>query len=148
MSGSYLVFESVDLLYYDLDKTTLTRGESYIESPKYLINKGATINPKNEKDDKCFQYALTLALNYNRIKKKDLEKILKIKWKDIDFLSHQKDWKKFEQNNNSIALNVLFISHKSEELTLAYELEHNFMQENQVLLLMINGGPKNVIISL
>ena len=91
MSGSYLVFESVDLLYYDLDKTTLTRGESYIESPKYLINKGATINPKNEKDDKCFQYALTLALNYNRIKKKDLEKILKIKWKDIDFLSHQKD---------------------------------------------------------
>ena len=86
--------------------------------------------------------------NYNRIKKKDLEKILKIKWKDIDFLSHQKDWKKFEQNNNSIALNVLFISHKSEELTLAYELEHNFMQENQVLLLMINGGPKNVIISL
>ena len=148
MSGSYLVFESVDLLYYDLDKTTLTRGESYIESPKYLINKGATINPKNEKDDKCFQYALTLALNYNRIKKKDLEKILKIKWKDIDFLSHQKDWKKFEQNNNSITLNVLFISHKSEELTLAYELEHNFMQENQALLLMINGGPKNVIISL
>ena len=86
--------------------------------------------------------------NYNRIKKKDLEKILKIKWKDIDFLSHQKDRKKFEQNNNSIALNVLFISHKSEELTLAYELEHNFMQENQALLLMINGGPKNVIISL
>ena len=86
--------------------------------------------------------------NYNRIKKKDLEKILKIKWKDIDFLSHQKDWKKFEQNNNSIALNVLFISHKSEELALAYELEHNFMQENQALLLMINGGPKNVIISL
>ena len=77
-----------------------------------------------------------------------MEKILKIKWKDIDFLSHQKDWKKFEQNNNSIALNVLFISHKSEELTLAYELEHNFMQENQVLLLMINDGPKNVIISL
>ena len=77
-----------------------------------------------------------------------MEKILKIKWKDIDFLSHQKDWKKFKQNNNSIALNVLFISYKSEELTLAYELEHNFMQENQVLLLMINDGPKNVIISL
>ena len=49
MSGSYVVFESVHLLYYDLDKTTLTRGESYIESPKYLINKGATINPKMKK---------------------------------------------------------------------------------------------------
>ena len=94
MSGSYFAFESLDLLYYDLHKTTLRRGESDIESPKCLINKGATINPKNEKDDKCFQYALTLTLNYNRTKK-DLEKILKIKWKDIDFLSHQKDWKKF-----------------------------------------------------
>ena len=94
MSGSYFALESLDLLYYDLHKTTLTRGESDIESPKCLINKGATINPKNEKDDKCFQYALTLTLNYNRTKK-DLEKILKIKWKDIDFLSHQKDWKKF-----------------------------------------------------
>ena len=28
------------------------------------------MNPKNKKDDKCFQYALTLALNYNKIKKK------------------------------------------------------------------------------
>ena len=64
-------------MYYDLDKTTLTRGESYIESPKYLINKWEKINPKNEKDDKCFQYALTLALNYNRIKKKRFGKNIK-----------------------------------------------------------------------
>ena len=33
-------------------------------------NKRATINPKNKKDDKCFQYALTLSLNYDEIKKK------------------------------------------------------------------------------
>ena len=31
-------------------------------------NKKATINPKN-KEDKCFQYALTAALNYEKIKK-------------------------------------------------------------------------------
>ena len=31
-------------------------------------NKKTTINPKN-KDDKCFQYALTVALNYVQIKK-------------------------------------------------------------------------------
>ena len=29
--------------------------------------KKATINPKNKKDDKCFQYAITAALNYQQI---------------------------------------------------------------------------------
>ena len=36
-------------------------------------NKKATINPKN-KDDKCFQYALTVTLNYQNIKN-NLERI-------------------------------------------------------------------------
>ena len=31
-------------------------------------NKKATINPKND-DDNCFPYALTVALNYQNIKK-------------------------------------------------------------------------------
>ena len=74
-----------------LHKTSLKRLGSYIESPEWLKTKEATINPKNEKDNKCFQYALTIALNYNEIKKKVLENILKkIKRKDIDFLLQQK----------------------------------------------------------
>ena len=40
-------------------------------------NKKATINPKNN-DEKCFQYALTVALNYEQIKK-DAQGISKIK---------------------------------------------------------------------
>ena len=39
-----------------------------IDSPKWLQNKKPTINPKIN-DDKCFQYALTSALNYKNIKK-------------------------------------------------------------------------------
>ena len=39
--------------------------------------KKATINPKN-KDDKCFQYTLTVALNYEKIKK-DPQRISKSK---------------------------------------------------------------------
>ena len=31
-----------------------------------------------------------------------------------DFPTHSKDWENFETNNKSIALNVLFISHKKE----------------------------------
>ena len=55
----------------------LNRGGSYINSPNLLKNKKATINPKNN-DDKCFQYALTVALNYQNIKK-DTQRISKIK---------------------------------------------------------------------
>ena len=43
------------------------------------VNKGATINPKNEKDNKCFQWSTISGLNYNKIKEKDLKKILKLK---------------------------------------------------------------------
>ena len=63
----------------------------------------------------------------------------KIKHEDTDFSSHQRDWKKFEQNNESIALNVLFASQNSEEITFVHESEHTFKRENNVLLLMING---------
>ena len=55
MKGSDYVFENVDLLYYSLHKTRLRRGGSYIKSSEWLTNKRATINPKNDKDDNCFQ---------------------------------------------------------------------------------------------
>ena len=48
MNGSEFVFNSVDLLYYHLQKISLKRGESNKDSPEWLKNKGATINPKNK----------------------------------------------------------------------------------------------------
>ena len=59
-------FESIDLLYYSLHKTTLKRGVSYIKSPKWLRNKGAAINPKS-KDNKCLRDAIVTSLNYEKI---------------------------------------------------------------------------------
>ena len=50
-SGSNFVFESVDLLAVNIHKTDLKRGKSYIKSSKWILNKRATINPKN-KDNK------------------------------------------------------------------------------------------------
>ena len=67
MRGSEFVYDSVDVLYYNLKKVSLSRGGSYIDSPKSLKSKKATIHPKNE-DDKCFQYALNIALNHEQIK--------------------------------------------------------------------------------
>ena len=50
MDGSHFTFHGVDALYYDLNKVSLSRGRSYIDSPKRLKNKKATINPKNNDD--------------------------------------------------------------------------------------------------
>ena len=78
MIGSEFVPDSIDLLYYKMQKTNLSRkGSSFIDSPKWLKNKKSTINPKNN-DNNCFQYALTVALNYQNIKKEP-QRISKIK---------------------------------------------------------------------
>ena len=63
--GSEFKFNSVDLMSYHLQKTSLRRSGSYIYSPRWSRNKRATINRKNIKGDNCFQYASTVALNYN-----------------------------------------------------------------------------------
>ena len=46
-------FESVELLEYKLHKIKLKRGGSHIDSPEWIRNKRATINPKNEDYNIC-----------------------------------------------------------------------------------------------
>ena len=78
-------------------------------------------------------------INLQQIAKKEFENIFKkIKHEDKDFSSQKRDWENFEQNNESIALNVLFSSQDGEEITLVYKSEHNLKWEKRVLLLMIN----------
>ena len=77
MRGSEFEFDGVNFLYYDFNKTSINRGGSYIDSPKWLKDKKSTINPKRN-DDKCFQYVVTLALNLDKIKK-DPQRVSKIK---------------------------------------------------------------------
>ena len=100
-----------------------------------MAKKKATINPKN-KDDKCFPYALTVALNYEQIEKYP-QRISKIKpfidqynWKEIDFPSHSKDWKKSESNNKSIAPNILYVPYNTEKIRHAYKSKYNLNREN------------------
>ena len=59
-------------------------------SPDWILSKKATINPKNEKDNKCFQWSIVLGLNYNKIKEKELKKILKGLIQIFHF--SQRDW--------------------------------------------------------
>ena len=88
-----------------------------------------------------------MALNQEQIKK-DPQRITKIKpfidqynWKEIDF-PPKNDWKKFELNNNSIALNILCVPDNTEEIRHASKSKYNLKHENQVILLMITNGEK------
>ena len=77
-NGSKFTHESVALLYYYFQKIDIRRAESYIKSPDWVVSKKATINPKNEKENKCFQWSIISGLNYNKIKEKHLKKKTKI----------------------------------------------------------------------
>ena len=91
-----------------LHRVRLRRGGSYIKSPEWLLHKGGTINLKNKNDDECLRWSTISALNCNEITKKEFENIFKkIKHEDKDFLLHERDCENFEQNNESISLNVL-----------------------------------------
>ena len=147
MRGSDFEFDGVNLLYYNFNKISLNRGGSYIEPAKWIKDKKSIINTKNN-DHKCFQYAVTLALNYDKIDKNH-QRTSKIRpfidqynWKDIDYPATSKDWKKFEQNNELIAINILCVPHNTRKIHIAYKSRHNLTREKQVILLMITDGEK------
>ena len=64
--GSDFIFDSVQLMYFKCHQVNFRRVGSYINFPDWIKKKKVTINPNNE-DDKYFQYAVTVALNYGEI---------------------------------------------------------------------------------
>ena len=97
-------------------------------SSEWLRNKKESI----ANGDNCFQNALDDSLDYQRIKK-DPQRISKLKpyiyqhnWKDIKFSLDKEDWKKFEQNNKEIAVNVLFVPRNQKETEPAYKSKYNY----------------------
>ena len=145
MKVSDFIFNGINYLYYDLNRITISKGGSYIESLKWLKDKKCTINQKNT-DNKCFQYATTLALNFNNIDKHH-QRISKIKpfidnynWNDINFPAAEKDWNKFEVNNKDVALNILYVPFDTKKIEIAYKSKYNLIRDNQIILLMIRNG--------
>ena len=97
MKKSNLFDDRVRTFYYKLHKISINRsGGLYIESPDWIKNKKATINPKNKNDDNCMHYAISIALNYEKIdnhqdKKSKIKPLINMyDWKDINIPSHKK----------------------------------------------------------
>ena len=145
MKGSDFIFNGVNHLFYDLNRITISKGGSYIESPKWLKDKKCTINQKNN-DNNCFQYAATLTLNFNNVDKHP-QRISKIKpyinnynWNNINFPATKKDWSRFECNNKDIALNILYVPFNTKKIEIACKSKYNLIRKKQIILLMISNG--------
>ena len=124
MKGSNFILDSVQLMYYKCHKVSFIRDYLYIDSPDWIKNKKATIDPKNTDDDKCFQYSATVALNYEETESHPeivsgiKSFINKYNWEGTNYPSKIDDWKRFEKNNWAIALDVLYT--KEKEICPAY----------------------------
>ena len=145
MKGSDFIFNELNYLYYDLNRITISKGGSYIESPKWLKYKKCIVNQKTN-DNKCFQYVATLALNFDDIDRNP-PRVSKIKpfidnynWNDINFPATKKDWNKFELNNKNVALNILYVPFNTKKIEIAYKSKYNLIRDNQIILLMISNG--------
>ena len=120
MKVSDFVFNGINYFYYDFNRVSISKGGSYTDSPKWLKDKKSTVNQKNN-DNKCFQYATTLALNFNKIDKNP-QRISRIKpfienynWNDINFPAAKIDCNRFELNNKNVALNILYVPFKTKK---------------------------------
>ena len=148
MEGSSFAFDYINFLNIKLNQVDLIRGASYIKEDKWISNKKATINPKNNKgeDNYCFMYAVTVAPNHNEIDdnperiNKIIPYITKYNWNRINFPLQRKEWERFEQDNIDIALNILSVPPNEKTLELQHKSKYNRTRLNQVVALMINDG--------
>ena len=148
-NGSNFVFDCVDLTLVQFHTTELKRDSSYIPSPKWILDKKATINPKNLNDNFCFVYSIVTALHHEEITYNP-EKISKIKSyinnynsKDIKFPAGQKDWKTFERDNKDIAVNTVSAHSTEKKINLIRKSDYNRKRQNIIDLLIITDNLNN-----
>ena len=97
MWGSNFFFDCVHLLYYKCHEINFKGGGLYINFSDWIKNK-TTIISVNKKDNKCFQYTVTVVLNHEQIKSDPQTKIKafidKYNRKGINYPSEKDDRQK------------------------------------------------------
>ena len=111
LTNSKFVFDEVLFLDVSFYQLNLTRGSSYFPLPSWIVNKKAVMNPKNENDEECFKWAVTVALHHEEIKSHPecISNIMRYtnnyNWFGLKFPVAINKINEFEKNNTSI--NVL-----------------------------------------
>ena len=135
-ASNSFTYESVEECNIDFNKIDLRRGATYIESSKWVKNRKTTTNPKNTNDVYCFMYAATIALyhdqlgsNPERISQKSRIYAQVFNWHDIDFTSSYDDYAIFEQLNEDIALNILYVPPSEKKYMSSIHIKTQFSHE-------------------
>ena len=93
-------------MYYKYHKVNLRHAGSYIDSPDWIKKKKSN-NKSKEWSDKYFQYAVTVGESYSYPERvSNIKPLNKYKSKGKNHPSEIYDWKKFEKNDSTIALNI------------------------------------------
>ena len=146
MRGSSYVFSHVKLLEYHFYKISISRGRSYIPTLHWVANKKCTINPKNIKDNRCYLYAIVIALNYHKIPNhpKRISNLIPFisnyNWDNVNFPAGPKEYSDFEKSNTTIALNIFYVPYKELDIRPCYISKFNKTREHHANLLMITDG--------
>ena len=115
VSESGLVITQIDKLKFNYDKYNPTPGGKFIPLPKWVSNKKACINNKNQ-DEKCFKYSVQCGIC--KVYEKDHPERVshykslndELNWDNVSFPSSDVDIGTFEQNNGGkVAVNVYFL---------------------------------------
>ena len=95
------------------------------------------INNNNNNNNNHFQNALGDALNYHTVETHP-ERISKLKsyinkynLERINFPAESKEWKKFEQSNTTIALNILYAKSTKKKTNIVYKSKYNNKRKNK-----------------
>ena len=140
-NGSGWTLESVMSLSVNIAKYTPLKGASHIDLPKYLKDKKAIVNVKNQ-DDECLKWALLAALHPA---KKDPQRVNKymqfkeLRFTGVDFPVPLSQMPKVERLNN-LAINVFGYSKQAGIHPLYLSKDHTRDPINLLLITEVKDG--------
>ena len=145
LRNSGLRFNEILFLDVNFYQLNLTRGNSYLPLPDWMVKRKAVINPKNEVD-KWFKRSVTAALHHKEIKSHP-ERVSNIKqyvdnynWTGIKFPMAINEIDKFEKNNN-ISISILGI--KGQDIYMQRKSKYNDRKKVVILLLIVDGKKRH-----
>ena len=136
--------EAKKYYYFAIKNLSELNSLGWLRGKKELIIN----NNNNNNNNSNFQNALNDALNYQSIEK-DPQRISKLKpyinkynWEGINVPAGSKEWQKFDQNNDTVALNILYAKENTKKVNIVYKSKYNNKRKKQEILLMIGDGKK------
>ena len=146
LANSRFVLDEVLFLDVNFHQLDLSRGSSYIPLPSWIVSKKVVINPKNENDEECFEWAVTATLHHKEMKShpKRISNIMRhtnnYNWSELEFPVAINKINEFEKNNN-ISINVLGV--KGQKIYICRKSKYNDRKNIVNLLLIVDGEKRH-----